>query len=78
MADRKKGRYNTRQESSELRKLDIEALQSKLAEERNNLMRARFEHATAQLENTASLKTTRQKIARIETIINEKSPKAKK
>lgn len=72
MAEAKKGKLNTRRISADLRGLDLAELEKRLAEEREKLMRDRFRHATAALENTASLKTSRRQIARLETIITEK------
>lgn len=67
--DKKK---NSRPSAKELAQLDIAELKTKLAEEKENLMRARFQHATAALENTSELKTMRRQIARMETILNQK------
>ena len=58
--------------AADLRKLSAEELRSKLAEEREGLMTARFKHATAQLEKTSELKATRRLVARISTVLNEK------
>ena len=58
--------------AADLRKLSAEELRSKLAEEREALMTARFKHATAQLEKTSELKATRRLVARISTVLNEK------
>lgn len=67
-----KGKLNARKLTAELRNLDIAELQKKLGEEKEKLMRDRFRHATANLEDTASLKTTRRQIARIETVLKQK------
>lgn len=73
MADaKKKGKLNAKKITGDLRKLDVAELEKKLSEEQENLMRDRFRHATANLEDTASLRTTRRQIARIETVLNEK------
>lgn len=69
----KKSKENQRILSADLRKLDINELKKKLAEEKEKLMRLRFDHAAATLENTSLLKITRRQIARIETVITEKS-----
>lgn len=58
--------------AADLRKLSAEELRSKLAEEREALMTARFKHATAQLEKTSELKAARRLVARISTVLNEK------
>lgn len=65
---------NPRFKRAELRKLDYGQLQAKLQETKESLMRARFEHATATLENTSLLKTLRRDIARIETIMMQMRP----
>lgn len=72
MADAKKGKLNARKITASLRGLDLSELEKRLAEEQEKLMQDRFRHATANLENTASLKTTRRQIARLETVITEK------
>lgn len=76
MAGKKK--QNHRLEAEELRKLDVRELEKKLIEEREALMRARFQHATASLEDTALLKTLRRQIARVETIIKQKQLESQK
>ncbi|MDR0466764.1 MAG: 50S ribosomal protein L29 [Deltaproteobacteria bacterium] len=63
----KKGR-----KPDELRALGRDELTVKLAEERKALLTMRFQHATAQLEQTSSLKSARRGIARLETILKEK------
>lgn len=69
---KKKGKLNARKITAGLRAMDIASLEKKLVEEQEKLMQDRFRHATAALEDTALLKTTRRQIARIETVINEK------
>lgn len=56
----------------DLRSMNLEELRKSLFTEQEELMRARFKHASATLEDTAELKTRRRQIARIETIIHEK------
>ena len=68
---KKKGQSGSRK-PTELRALGREELTAKLAEERKALLTMRFQHATAQLEQTSSLKFARRNIARIETILKEK------
>ena len=58
--------------AAELTKLSAGELKEKLAEQREELMQARFKHATAQLEKTSELKAMRRQIARISTILNQK------
>ena len=59
-------------ESKELRSLSVADLKAKLGESRKNLFNIRFQHATKQLENTASLRRTRADVARIMTLLKEK------
>lgn len=68
---RKKER-KARLTADDLRALAPEELRNKLAENQEELMRARFKHATATLEDTAELKAKRRQIARIATILKEK------
>ena len=72
MAAKKTEKKATVLKAADLRKLSAEELRSKLAEEREALMTARFKHATAQLENTSELKAARRLVARISTVLNEK------
>ncbi|MBO4369351.1 MAG: 50S ribosomal protein L29 [Desulfovibrio sp.] len=62
--------------SSDLRKMSVEELQSKILETRSDYMTARFQHATAQLERTSELKSMRRQLARMETILTEKQTRA--
>lgn len=61
-----------RRAPADLRALDRAELSAALAEERKELFTMRCRHATAQLEATSALKTSRRLIARIETILKEK------
>ena len=58
--------------TQQLRDLDSGKLQEKLAEFRQELMNLRFQHATAQLENTQRVPLVKKSIARILTILKEK------
>jgi len=72
-AKKKKGQpANQGRKPAELRALGRDELAAKLAEERKELLTMRFRHATAQLEQTSSLKFARRSIARLETILKEK------
>ena len=75
MAAKKKGEKIVR-DVAELRGMDAAQLREKLAEEREELMRARFRHAAAALEKTPELKARRRQVARIATILNEKEQRA--
>jgi large subunit ribosomal protein L29 len=57
----------------EIRKLSDSDRSEKLQEFHQELFNLRFQHSTAQLENTQRLSQVRKTIARIKTIINEKS-----
>lgn len=59
-------------ELKELKALGVDELRARLAAERQELFNLRFQHATAQLEKTASIPATRRNIARILTILKEK------
>ena len=72
MAAKKTEKKATVLKAADLRKLSAEELRSKLAEEREALMTARFKHATAQLEKTSELKAMRRQVARISTVLTEK------
>ncbi len=58
--------------AEELRELDADALANKLKEAKEELFNLRFQNATGQLDNTASLRTVRREIARIYTVITER------
>ncbi len=70
MADKKAA---TRENAEALRQMSAEQLQEKLAEQRSDLLHARFEHANAQLSKTSELKDMRRQVARISTILKEKA-----
>lgn len=72
MATAKKSNKNAHPTAAQLRALSDEELRGKLAETREELMQARFRHATAALENTSELKFLRRDVARMETILNQK------
>lgn len=72
----KKNETAARPAVKDLRALGVDDLRKALAEQREELMRARFKHAAAQLEKTSELKAMRRQVARIETILNEKEQRA--
>lgn len=57
--------------AKDLRVLSREELEKKAADQREELFRLGFQHATRQLENTARLHAVRLDIARIETVLRE-------
>ncbi|MEG6502190.1 MULTISPECIES: 50S ribosomal protein L29 [unclassified Desulfovibrio] len=76
MAAKKKTDKSARPAAADLRSMSVEELRGKLAEQRQELMTARFRHAAAQLEKTSELKAMRKQVARIETVLNEKEQRA--
>lgn len=58
-------------EMKAIRELDAGKLDAKLVEFRQELFNLRFQHATAQLENTQRIKAVKQSIARILTVKND-------
>lgn len=59
-------------QSTEFKKLSQDELNEKLASFREELFNLRFQHATAQLENTARIPQVKKNIARILTVLSEK------
>jgi large subunit ribosomal protein L29 len=57
----------------ELRELSDDELQSKTEELNDQLFKLKFQHALGQLENAMKLKSIKKDIARIKTILREKS-----
>jgi large subunit ribosomal protein L29 len=58
--------------ANEMREKSVEELRELSEERRRELFDLRFKHYTGQLINTASLKSARREIARIETVIRER------
>lgn len=56
--------------AEEIRALSADERQQKLSELKQAAFNLRFQHETGQLDNTSSLKKTRQDIARVKTVIN--------
>ena len=59
--------------ASELREKSVEELQNELLELRKEQFNLRMQKATAQTEQTHMLKNVRRDIARVKTILNQKS-----
>ena len=57
----------------EILELSEEELKSKEAELKEQLFKLKFQHALGQLENTMKLKNVKLDIARIKTVLREKS-----
>ena len=59
-----------------LNEMTVEQLGEELTNTKKELFNLRFQNATNQLDNTGRIKEVRKNIARIETIIAQKSSKA--
>jgi large subunit ribosomal protein L29 len=57
--------------AKELREIDHQELVEKESSLRQEIFNLRFQKATGQLANTASIGKTRKELARIKTILNE-------
>ena len=57
----------------EIRDLSTEDLNQEVEDLKEELFNLRFQQAVGQLDNTASLRTVKKTIARILTVINERS-----
>ncbi|MEE9187120.1 MAG: 50S ribosomal protein L29 [Bacteroidota bacterium] len=62
----------------ELKELSDQELEKRLIDEEENLAHLRFQHATAQLETPAKLRTVRKDIARMKTMLRERAHKAER
>jgi len=62
--------------ASELRELDDEELETRLAEAKQELFNFRFQHVTGQLDNYARLPQLKKEVARINTILREREIEA--
>ena len=60
-------------EIKEVRGLSVEKLQEKLQELKKDLFMLRMQHATNQLDNPMQINATKKDIARVKTIIREKT-----
>ena len=58
---------------NELRGKSVEELNEELVAAKKELFNLRFQNATNQLDNTSRIKEVRKNIARIQTVITEKS-----
>ncbi len=59
--------------AAEIRELSDGELKNKESELKDQLFKLKFQHALGQLENAVKLKTVKKDIARIKTILTEKS-----
>jgi len=63
--------------ASEARELSMEEKGQKVVELTEELFNLRFQHEIGQLENPQKMKQTKREIARLKTIINEKTKENK-
>ena len=61
--------------AAELRDLSAEDLQAKAAELEESLFRMRMKQAVGQLERPLALRTMRRDLARVKTVLSQKSAK---
>ena len=59
--------------AKELKNLSVEELTKKLGELKKDLFMLRMQHATNQLDNPMQINATKKEIARVMTIIREKT-----
>ena len=59
--------------AKEIKNLSVEELTKKLDELKKDLFMLRMQHATNQLDNPLQIATTKKDIARVKTIIREKT-----
>ena len=62
--------------ATELRELTIDELEQQEAELKRKLFNLRFQRASGELDNTAELKKTRGDIARVMTVIGQRTQEA--
>lgn len=60
-------------QTKEIRTMTIEETEAKLKDLTVELFNLRFQHTTGQLENPMKIPQTKKDIARIKTVLNEKS-----
>ncbi len=59
--------------SAELREKSVDELQTRERELSEHLFKLRFQRATGRIESPAKMRQVRREIARIKTLLNEKS-----
>lgn len=57
--------------ASEIREMNLDEMQSKVSDLKEELFNLRFQHEIGQLENPNKMKQTRRDIAQVKTIIRE-------
>ena len=63
--------------ASEIREMNLEEMQRKVSDLKEELFNLRFQHEIGQLENPNKMKQTRRDIAKVKTIIREVESKNK-
>ncbi|NLW34250.1 50S ribosomal protein L29 [Syntrophorhabdus aromaticivorans] len=61
--------------AKELRDLTVEELLKKKKSFKEEMFNLRFQHSTAQLENTARMRLLKRDVAKVETVLREKGQK---
>jgi large subunit ribosomal protein L29 len=64
----------TKQRASDLRAMSPDQLQDQLLTLKKEQFNLRFQQATGQLEKSSRMREVRRAIARVQTVIREKSP----
>ena len=59
--------------TEEIRKMSVEEMQVKLSDMREEVMKLRFQQVTGQVSDTSHVRLLRRDVARMETILNERS-----
>ena len=59
--------------ATEIRDLTVDEIERKVTDLKEALFNLRFQHETGQLENPKKLSETKRDIARLKTILNEKT-----
>lgn len=59
--------------AADLRELTVEELQVKMKELSEELFKLNFQHASQQLDNTARLREARKDMARVKTVLKERT-----
>lgn len=59
--------------ASEIRELNVDEIQQKITDLKGALFNLRFQHEIGQLENPKKIGETKKDIARLKTILNQKS-----
>ena len=63
--------------ASEMRELSVEEIEQKALDLQGELCNAKVKHATGQLEDTAKMGRLRRDLARLNTVLSQKSGEAK-